>query len=293
MLRAHLTDTKRCYLHPHRVVQTACARCKTPYCDDCLETRDKGLFARIVQDDERQPLPLFCSRCIVEIEALTLIEAHRKRPFWQRLWPSRAGLHRAALYLAVATVILVPLAFAVRNISETTVTPEELNRIRVGLRGGFRTPDGVNVVSEVFGGSFIRATAPSQIDRGPSRLIDGWSTPEVPGWRSTDASLPQEMVFLLPQKTRINKATIRPHPSEPPATWVRDFEILISPESPDAGFVAVARGTLPTTGDMPAISVIFPEVIARYVTLRVLSNHGSSEYTSIAEFEVYWSPTGS
>ena len=96
MLRAHLTETKHCYLHPHRVVTTQCARCKTPYCDDCLETRDTGLFARIVAKDERNPAPLFCERCVDEVEALEAMEAERRRPLYQRVRPTRAVLSCAS-----------------------------------------------------------------------------------------------------------------------------------------------------------------------------------------------------
>ena len=110
MLRAHLTEEKRCYNHPHRIVVTACARCRTPLCDECLTTHTEDVFARLVAKDERRPPPLFCARCVDELLAVSAAEAERRRPLHQRLRPTRAGLQRASIYLAVIAVIMVPMA---------------------------------------------------------------------------------------------------------------------------------------------------------------------------------------
>jgi hypothetical protein len=301
VLRALLTESKRCYDHPHRIVQTACARCRTPYCDECLTTRRDGLFARIVAQDERAPAPLFCERCVGEVEALQALEAERKRPLRQRLRPTRAGVHRAAVYVAVVAVLLVPMALLVRNLAATTLTPEELARFKIGLLGTFQTAEGTNFVSQVYGGSFLRASSPAQAGRDPSRLIDTWATPATPGWRSLDASVPQELVFALPRPLKVNKVILRPQPDEPPETWVKDFEVLVSSVSADGGFERVVAGSVdlqraraavdPDRPGEPASGAArfeFPEAAARYVMLRVLSNHGSAAYVSLGEFEVYW-----
>ena len=196
MLRAQLTDVKFCYQHPHRAVQTSCARCKTPYCDECLETREDGLFARIVAKDEKHPPPSFCEHCVEEVEALQVIKSENRLD--RRLRPTRAGLQRLLIWIAVLSVVMVPMALLVRNLSTTTLTPEELARIKLGLTGGFATPDGINLLSQPFGGTFLRATAPSQRNHDPSRLIDTWATADVPAWRSAEARVPIEMVFTMP-----------------------------------------------------------------------------------------------
>ncbi len=296
MLRAYLTETKRCYLHAHRTVHTLCARCKTPYCDECLTTRTDGVFADVVARDEKRPAPSFCARCVEELEALELVAALRRRPWWQRLRPSRAALNRAAIYLAVAAVIAVPLTFAARSMANTPISPDELARIKIGLVGGFQSVEGTNFASNVYGGRFIRASAPSGPNHDPSRLIDTWVTPDVPGWHSQDATLPQELVFQLPAVLKANKVILRPQPNEPPETWVKDFEVLVSTQSATEGFTSVARGSLsieqarlamdPTAPDQPRFE--FPDVNARFVMLRLLSNQGSRDYTSLGEFEVYW-----
>jgi hypothetical protein len=296
VLRAYLTDAKRCYIHAHRTVRTLCARCKTPYCDECLETRTEGIFARIVEQDEKHPEPLFCARCVEELEILEAQEALRHRPLWQRLIASEATLRRAAIYTVVAAVILVPLGIAARSVASTTLSPEELARFKVGAAGGFQSVEGTNFLSTVYGGKYIRATAPSQPDHTPTRLIDTWVTAEVPGWRSQDATLPVDMVFELPNTLKVSKAILRPQPDEPPATWVKDFDVLVSTKSADDGFQSVRRGSVgvddlrkaidENAPDQPRFE--FPEAAARWVMLRILANQGSREYTSLGEFEVYY-----
>ena len=297
MLRAYLTEDKRCYDHPHRIVKTACARCKVAYCDECLDRRVDGHFARIVARDEKRPEPLFCARCVQEVEALQALEAERKRPLHQRLRPTREGVNRAAIWVAVVAVIMVPLSIAVRSISEATLTPEDVARMKFGLRGSFTTAEGTNLASHLIGGTFIRAGAPSQRGHEPSRLIDTWARADVPGWRSQDATLPVELVFGLPARTTITKVILLPQPREPTETWVKDYEILVSADSATSGFRSVATGTLDVPqaraavdperpGEPPRLE--FAEATARYVMLRVVSNHGSREYTSLGEFEVYW-----
>ena len=286
MLRAHLSETKHCYVHPHRVVKTSCARCKTPYCDECLETRDDGLFGRIVAKDERRPAPLFCERCTGEVEALIEIEAERRRPLYQRLRPTWAGLRRAAIWVAVIAGISVPMMFAVRAMSQTVITPEELARIKIGLSGGFLAPEGVNLLSEAFGGTFVRATAPAQPGFEATRLIDSWSQNEVPAWRSQTAALPIDLVFQLQQRTRFNTLSLKPHPAEPVETGVKEFELLVS-ESPDGVFTRVASGRMSTGAEL---RLPVGDVTTRNVMLRVRSTQGTAPYASLAELEVLYVP---
>ena len=296
MLRAHLTEEKRCYNHPHRIVVTACARCRTPLCDECLTTHTEDVFARLVAKDERRPPPLFCARCVDELLAVGAAEAERRRPLHQRLRPTRAGLQRASIYLAVIAVIMVPMALLVRNVASTTLTPEEFARFAIGLRGSFQTAEGTNFLSEPYGGRFIRANHPARPNYPHTRLIDTFANQAVPGWRSVDTTVPQEMVFALPNPLPLNKVILRPHPTDPEATWVREFEVLVSTEGPEQGFTSVGRWTLDpvqaragTDQERPDPARFeFPETQARWVMLRVLSNNGSPDYVSLAEFEVYW-----
>ena len=59
-----------------------------------------------------------------------------------------------------------------------------------------------------------------------------------------DTTVPQEMVFALPNPLPLNKVILRPQPTDPEATWVREFEVLVSTEGPEQGFTSVGRWTL-------------------------------------------------
>ena len=296
MLRAYLVEEKRCYNHPHRLVRTSCARCKTAYCDECLHTRTDGVFGRLVAKDEKRPSPLFCERCTAEMETIAAAEALRRRPLWQRLRPTRAQLRRAAAYVAVIAVLMVPLAIAVKWMAGTTLTSEDYARIKTGLLGTFQSPEGTNFLSQVYGGRFVRASAASRAEHDPGRLIDTWNTADVPGWRSQDTTVPQELVFTLPYPLRVNKVILRPHPEEAPETWVREFEVLTSPDSAERGFVTAVRGMLSIEAGRIAADLDradpprfeFPEQAAQYIMLRVLSNQGSHDYVSLGELQIYW-----
>ena len=268
------------------MVLTACARCKTPYCDECLETRDSGLFATIVARDDRHPPPLFCDRCIDEVQALEAMEAERKRPLYQRLRPTRAGLRRAAIWLCVLAVIGVPMTFAVRNMAETVISPEELGRIKLALSGGYLAPEGVDLLGEAFQGRFVRASAASQTGHEPSRLIDTWALAEVPGWRSASGTLPMDLVFQFQTRVRFNTVVLRAQPNEPPETWVGDYELYAS-DAADTGFHRVAGGRLAPEAQA---SESFPDVTAGYVQLRVLKTQGTAAYASLGELEIYAAP---
>src|SRR5439155_18666812 len=104
------------------------------------------------------------------------------------------------------------------------------------------------------------------------------------------------MLFELPATLKIDKVILRPQPDEPVETWAKSFEVLVSTQSANGGFTSAVRGSLtveqarqaidPASPDQPRFE--FPETTARFVMLRVLSNQGSADYTSLSELEVYW-----
>jgi hypothetical protein len=199
-------------------------------------------------------------------------------------------------------LIALPVGYLVRDIVETPISPEEFARIAIAMRGTFAGPDGTNYLSAVFGGSFVRASAPSTPGHEPTRLLDTWATARVPGWRST-ATLPIDLIFSLPEQTVANRVLLRPHPSDPPATWVRAFEVSFSTTSPEGPWTVAcdaelepARVTAPPTpesgpiGDDRFIVPVFqvPETPVRWVRLVIRSSGGNPEYTSLGEFEVLY-----
>lgn len=153
-----------------------------------------------------------------------------------------------------------------------------------------------NLVSIANGGSVIKFT--SQLDDkdwAVRNLIDGtvWEGKEpetgTNGWASKEAKFPQEIVFafLNRQLKLINKVVLDTTTPD----WIfvgraaRDFEVWVSTESPDGPFKLVLIGTL--RNEKKRQEFYFTPVEARFVKLRIMSNHGSDRYVSLGEFEVY------
>jgi hypothetical protein len=288
-----------CHDHPHRVVSSACQRCRRAFCDDCLGTVQLPVVMR-----EHGTATGLCVRCRGEVAALAEIRAWERRPWWQRWRPTRDRARSATIVAMLVGAIALPVGYLVRDIVETPISPEEFARIAIAMRGTFASADGTNYLNAVCGGRFLRASAASVPGYEPSRLIDTWATARVPGWR-TQAPVPVEMIFALPDQTVANRLILRPHPSDPPETWVRSFEVSFSTVGPDGPWVVAfdgevdrARTTPPPTPAsgpqvddrliVPSIDVV--EAPVRWVRLVVRSNGGSPDYTSLGEFEVLYAP---
>ena len=121
------------------------------------------------------------------------------------------------------------------------------------------------------------------------RLIDEYVGPGFPGWRSADATLPQEVVVEPGQPTRIEKVILTQQPTEPPETFVREFEVQVATASPEGPWRTIGRWTLDQRLDPQRF--VFDAAEARYVKLRVLSNYGGP-YASLGEFDAYVLPKG-
>ncbi|MCS7186247.1 MAG: SUN domain-containing protein [Armatimonadetes bacterium] len=156
----------------------------------------------------------------------------------------------------------------------------------------------VNLVAAVNGGAIVKFT--SQLDEenwNVKNLIDGtvWDG-RVPqtgtnGWASKEAKFPQEIIFSFRNREvkLINKVVL--DPTIPDPTFIgratRDFEIWVTadPDPEKATWKLVLIGTLRNEKQRQEFYFIPSE--ARFVKLRILSNHGSDRYVALGEFEVY------
>lgn len=159
----------------------------------------------------------------------------------------------------------------------------------------------VNLVAAANGGTIVKVT--SQLDEKYWRaenLIDGtvWDGRRPRrgsnGWASQAAKFPQEIIFSFRNRSLklINKVVL--DPTIPDPIWIgraaRDFEIWVSKESPKGPWKLVLIGTL--RNEKRPQEFFFTPVEARYVKLRILSNHGSDRYVALGEFEVYEATQG-
>ena len=259
---------KRCYIHPHRETELACERCRTAYCPDCLV------------DHEGAKL---CPNCIRELEdarAALLTPRQKVAKFGRQL-----GV--IAIVIGVLGVVVVGLFFAYRQNFDRPLTPEELARFRYAMTGSFVTEEGVNVTSTVLGAKIVSATSDDPAHPAKS-LINEYTGPGAPAWRTTSAEFPEEVVIGLDQPSSVEKVIFTNNPSEPADTYPKDVEVLLSLQGPDSGFSPAGHFQLEQTTDPQKFT--FPIGQALWIKLRVLSNFGSTSYTSLDEFNAFTVP---
>lgn len=147
----------------------------------------------------------------------------------------------------------------------------------------------VNIAAAANGGRIVFVT--SQLDDEhwkAEHLIDGVVN-KTNGWASSKAVFPQDIViaFKGDQPKLINKLVINPTtPDSPlPGRWINEFELFVSDRYPTDNWKFVMHGAVRNEPRPQAF--YFTPVEAKFVLIRVLSNHGSDRYVSIGEIEIY------
>jgi hypothetical protein len=271
MLRASINQRFRCANHPHRIGERACARCKIRYCAECFPD---------------QATDRLCDICAQELADIDL-ELHP--PFEERVRRFVTSVRNLLIGLAIMGVLAIPGYFVVRDLVTTQITPEEWARFKYAAGGTFETPEGTMVFTTVLGGRIAMATSESPPNEA-RRLIDEYWGDGFVGWRSTDASFPQEIVVQAGNPARFDKVLFAHDPMSPPETWAREVEVLASMVSPTDGFRSVGRYRLEQTLEPQRFE--FASTDGQWFKLRILSNYGSTEYTSLHEFNGFISPRG-
>jgi hypothetical protein len=118
----------------------------------------------------------------------------------------------------------------------------------------------------------------------PQSLFDGLVGERAPAWRTAAGTVQAELRFPVSEEAQIAQVVFAHTSAMPPESWAREVEVWIA-RTPDVagepdllGRWSLAR----STGQQP-FPVDAPVTAAR-ARLRVLSNHGSTEFTSLAEF---------
>ena len=271
MLKAGSQLRQRCAEHPHRRATRQCSRCRTPYCDECsrVQTDAQGV----------------CARCRDEVAELDRIE---HPPLEERVERFKLSLRNGIVGLAVLAALIVPLAFVARNLMSTPITPEEFARFKYAAAGSFETQEGINVTSTVLGARTVSATS-AQPGFEEKRLIDEYAGTGYPGWRSADATFPQEIVLVTEAPTRFEKALVIQQPTEPPETWARQLEVMVSLESAEGPYRSVTTIELAQAEEIQRFT--FEAVDARWIKIVVKSHYGGP-YVSLGEFNAYAVPRG-
>ena len=268
MLRMHLEAKKRCYNHPHRLSEATCERCKLTLCAECIVEYEGARF---------------CANCQRELADAKALKPTFRDQVREQVRSFTTGL----IVLAVLGVLVGGVFLFFRPHFDRPLTPEELARFRYAIAGTFETPDGVNVTSTLLEAKIVGVT--SEAEGYPAtNLINEYALDGWPGWRSANADLPQEIVVQTGNPSAIEKVILTNHPTEPVASYVKEFEVLVSTEGPDRGFSSVGRWAMEPNAE--AQTFTFPKTMATYIKLRILSRQGDSPYTSLAEFNAFVVP---
>ena len=274
MIHAAAEARERCFDHPHRRATRKCFRCARGMCDECAKEWRHA--------DGSRPA---CETCIAELEELDRIT---HIPAKERVRRFGVSTRNFLIGLAIVAVLCVPGYFVVRRLMSTPISPEEFARFRYAAAGTFETEEGVNVLSTVLNARVVGATSEDP-DHPAKRLIDEYVGTAYPGWRTVGSQFPQEVVFETGQPSRVEKVNVQQQPDEPPDTDVKEFEVLVSTQSPDGPWQSVGRFTAQQAPDVQRFT--FPGVQAHWIKLRVLSNYGGP-YASLGEFDAYVLPQG-
>lgn len=274
MARILLREQYACYNHPHRKTTDRCDRCGTVYCKECLTARGQRSF---------------CLHCATEYDA---IQARRQRPFLEKLKDVAPRRSSFVFFFIFVLLIVVTAGFIGRQLASITLEPEEAARVARAFRGTLQTTEGLNLVEAIVGGQVVAASSErAEGDHLAKRLVDGWADPKVPDWRSESALFPQEFIIAIERQVLgggqafTNTITLQTSEQSPPETWAREFRVFVSTESAEGPWEEVGTFTLAQSPLLQRFS--YETRPTWYVKLVLLDNHGSSEFTSLAEVGVY------
>jgi|GEM_PF-3501099 len=270
MLKAYSNVRNRCQIHPHRPAEVKCARCKVGLCAECTHLYNGQQY---------------CENCLAELE---YIEAS-KPTFRDRVRGFFTSLRNTLVVIAVVAVVIGAGFYLLRGVFSQPITPEEMARFRYAAAGSFQTPEGINVNSTVLGAKLVSATS-QRTGFEATHLINEYVGTSYPGWRSAGASFPQDVIVQHDASALVSKVILTQQPGEPPATDVKSFEIDISNTGPNAGWVKVGEWTATQAAGPQRFT--FTAMNGKWIRLRILSNYGSTDYTSLGEFDAYVVSTG-
>jgi len=104
-------------------------------------------------------------------------------------------------------------------------------------------------------------------------------------WASSDGNFPQSFVLELPIESTIAYVVFNNQSRGDPKRSSKDVEILVSTQSASFGFEVAAKAAL-QQGEIGQGIELKPARRARWVRIRILSNHGSPEMTTLGIVQV-------
>jgi F5/8 type C domain-containing protein len=144
-------------------------------------------------------------------------------------------------------------------------------------------------VEELKGIKVVNFTSHQAIfSAAPSEIVAG-----DPGkvWASSDGNFPQEFVLELPAEAIISHVVFNNPPHQDAKRSSKDVEISVSTQHASFGFEVAAKAVLQQGAIGQGIE-LKPARQARWIKIRILSNYGSPDRTSLGMLQVLGRPSG-
>jgi hypothetical protein len=117
-------------------------------------------------------------------------------------------------------------------------------------------------------------------------IVDG--NPES-AWLSRDGQFPQTFIFEMPTGAAISELSFNNPAYGDPTRGAKDIEISVSRQSASSGFRAVRTASL-LKNDIGQGIALDGAPVGRWVKVRVLSNYGNKENTSLGDVSIVGRP---
>jgi len=140
------------------------------------------------------------------LNELELAEAS-KPTLGERVRGSLITFRNAAIVVVIVVALCGGAFFAFRGTLNQPITPEQLARFRYAASGSFQTAEGINVNSTVLSAKVVSFTS-QRVGFEATHLINEYVGDGYPGWRSTDATFPQEVVVQGQGLTAVSKVIL-------------------------------------------------------------------------------------
>ncbi len=276
MIGAKLRQPPACPSHPHRIAEERCDRCYVHFCYECVEDVDERLL---------------CARCSDEVAALARIREE------SRLTPRNVlrRIARKSVLIGVLVVALILLGVGALvtvfwRSAGSEVDFTLIRRIRAGFTQTFELAgEGFDFAEQLNEGRLRASSQSPDPLHNAERINDGLPDPQVPAWHSASADLPVDLLFISDKPRLMGKIVLWNHPAEDPSTYIKEFEVFVSPVDP-----AKDNSQLESVGVFVAEQItdvqrfeFDPPVPTLFTLIRVNSHYGSLDYLSAAEIGLF------
>src|SRR5258708_14426869 len=121
-----------------------------------------------------------------------------------RLIDNLISLRNGTIVVGVVVVVCIGIFFLFRPLMSQPITPEEVARFRYAASGSFQTPEGINLNSTVLNAKIVAFTS-DRPGYEVKHLINEYTGPDYPGWRSSNVAFSQDIVVEHDQDGETSK----------------------------------------------------------------------------------------